>query len=260
MLVWWDGPAEACLNMAADEALAAESLRHGGPVVRFYGWTPTSVSLGAFQRLADARQVAAIAGVPVVRRPSGGGAIVHGSDLTYAAAVPRDHPWGGRPEVFYDAFHVAFVAELAHRGLAVRLHEPAPGAPPDAAADRFFCFDRRARGDVVLAVGTGSPAAADPKILGSAQRRHAGCVLQHGSLLLAANDDVGSQARHPGLWDFAAPVRDNARELAAAWMARIAAAAGLHVSWRATGFLEDRSPLVSMDAARFADERWTGRR
>jgi len=61
MLVWWDGPADAFLNMAADEALAAESLRHGGPVVRFYGWEPTSVSLGAFQRLADARQVAAIA-------------------------------------------------------------------------------------------------------------------------------------------------------------------------------------------------------
>ena len=95
MLVWWDGPADAFLNMAADEALAAESLRHGGPVVRFYGWQPTSVSLGAFQRLADARQVAAIAGTRLVRRPSGGGAIVHGSDLTYAAAVPKGHSWGG---------------------------------------------------------------------------------------------------------------------------------------------------------------------
>lgn len=258
ILVWWDGRASACLNMAADEALAEESLRHGCPVVRFYGWEPTSVSLGAFQRLGDARQCQAIAGTPLVRRPSGGGAIVHGSDLTYAAAVPRTHPWGGRPQAFYDAFHIAFVAELVARGLAARRHQPVPGSSAAADTERFFCFDRRAEGDVVVAVG-GGPDPADPKVLGSAQRRHAGCVLQHGSLLLRSNSDVGPAARHPGLVDIAAAAADP-RALAEAWIARVAAAAGLRADWQDAGFLSARASTLSTDAARFADEEWTGRR
>lgn len=257
ILVWWDGSADAGLNMAADEALAAESLRHGGPVLRFYGWEPTSVSLGAFQRLADARGIGAIAGVPIVRRPSGGGAIVHGSDLTYAAAVPKGHPWGGSPQTFYDAFHVAFVAELLHRGLPVRRHEPRrePGPVPDA--ERFFCFDRRAAGDVVAVRGAGT--IAGPKLLGSAQRRLAGCVLQHGSLLLRANAVVGPEARHPGLWDIAA-VGATPRELAEAWIARVSRAAGLRAAWQADGFLPGRREALSSAAARFADPCWTRRR
>lgn len=244
--------------MAADEALAAESLRHGGPVVRFYGWTPTSVSLGAFQRLAEARQVAAIAGTPLVRRPSGGGAIVHGSDLTYAAAVPKGHPWGGHAQAFYDAFHVALVGELVHRGLAARRHEPRPGSGADA--ERFFCFDRRAVGDVVVARPAGLPGEADPKLLGSAQRRLAGCVLQHGSLLLRENMGVGPEARHAGLWDLSTAGAGDPRELAEAWIGRLARAAGLRPVWPAAGFLPGRGAELSTDAARFADDAWTGRR
>lgn len=257
LLVWWDDPAEACLNMAADEALAAESLRHGGPVVRFYGWMPTSVSLGAFQRLADARQVAAITGTPLVRRPSGGGAIVHGSDLTYAAAVPKGHPWGGHPQAFYDAFHVALVAELVHRGLAARRHEPGVGGGADG--ELFFCFDRRAVGDVVVARSGAPHGEADPKVLGSAQRRLAGCVLQHGSLLLRANMAVGPAARHAGLWDFLGTAGDP-RELAEAWIGRLSRAAGLQPVWPDGGFLPGRRAELSIDAHRFADEAWTGRR
>ena len=258
LLVWWDEPADACLNMAADEALAAESLRHGGPVVRFYGWTPVSVSLGAFQRLAEARRVAAIAGTPLVRRPSGGGAIVHGSDLTYAAAVPKGHPWGGHAQAFYDAFHVALVAELMHRGLAARRHEPGPARGPDGA--QFFCFDRRAVGDVVVARSDGLPGEAEPKLLGSAQRRLAGCVLQHGSLLLRANSGVGPQARHAGLWDVSAAGPGDPRELAEAWIERLAQNAGLRPVWLDDGFLPGRRAELSIEAARFADEAWMGRR
>jgi len=269
ILVWWDEPAAGPLNMAADEALAAEALRHGGPVVRFYGWEPTGVSLGAFQRLADARQVEAIAAVPIVRRPSGGGAIVHGSDLTYAAAVPKTHPWGGRPQAFYDVFHAAAVAELVHRGVAARQHAPPPGgtasedmptgeeAPGDA--DLFFCFDRRAVGDVV-ATAAGATASGAAKLLGSAQRRLAGAVLQHGSLLLRANPGVGPAARHPGLWDLAAGGPGDPRDLAEAWIARLAAAAGLATDWQDAGFLSPRRTLLSTAAARFADDGWTGRR
>ena len=73
--IWWDEPADAFTNMAADELLAAEADRRGCLVVRFYGWEPASVSLGAFQEIAAARACDAIAGVPLVRRPSGGGAV-----------------------------------------------------------------------------------------------------------------------------------------------------------------------------------------
>lgn len=259
ILVWWDGSADAFLNMAADESLAAESLRHGGPVVRFYGWEPTSVSLGAFQRLADARRIASLVGTPIVRRPSGGGAIVHGSDLTYAAAVPKTHPWGGAPQTFYDAFHLALVAELVHRGLAARRHEPSPGRSPAGDAERFFCFDRRAAGDVVVA-GGGAATAGDPKVLGSAQRRLAGCVLQHGSLLLRSNPAVGSEARHPGVWDLSGTPPADSRDLATAWIDRLARGAGLRAAWQHAAFLPPRRAVLSMQAARFADDAWTGRR
>ena len=81
-----DGDADGLTNMAADEALAAEAVRRGGPVARFYGWREPTLSLGAFQPVAGARAITVDA---VVRRPSGGGAILHGTDLTYAAAIPR---------------------------------------------------------------------------------------------------------------------------------------------------------------------------
>ena len=159
-----DAAADGGWNMAADELLA-EGLPEGGVRMRLYGWSEPTLSLGAFQRIDEARGVAAIAGMPLVRRPSGGGAIVHGSDLTYAAAVPRDHPLGGRPQAFYTAFHAALVELLAELGVAARL-SAAVGGP-----DSFFCFDRRAEGDVVVAATGGSPAADDSKVLGSAQRR-----------------------------------------------------------------------------------------
>ena len=91
--------------MGADEVLAAEAVALDRPLVRVYDWSEPTVSLGGFQRLADAQSSSLIAGLPLVRRPSGGGAIVHGTDLTYAVAVPRGHVWGSDPQVLYDAFH-----------------------------------------------------------------------------------------------------------------------------------------------------------
>ena len=75
LTIWWDGAADGPTNMAADECLAAEAERRGSLVLRFYGWSDTTISLGGFQKIGDARQVEAIRGVPLVRRPSGGGAI-----------------------------------------------------------------------------------------------------------------------------------------------------------------------------------------
>lgn len=255
--VWWDEPADACTNMAADELLAAEADRRGCLVVRLYGWTPAGVSLGAFQEIAAARGRSDVAGLPLVRRPSGGGAIVHGTDLTYAAALPRAHAWGTAAQSLYDAFHAALVAELHDRGVAARQHRRSGPDDRDAA---FLCFDRRAEGDVVVAPAGSSPAAADPKILGSAQRRLAGVVLQHGSLLLRANPAAGPAARHPGILDLHPAAVADDREFAAAWLGRVARGCGATAAWQPGGFRPGREPAIAAAAARFGETRWLERR
>ena len=251
--VWCDGPADGPANMAADECLAEEATARNGPVVRLYGWTTTTVSLGGFQPIAAARAEPAIAGAPLVRRPSGGGAIVHGSDLTYAAAVPRSHPLGGRPQAFYNAFHAALVEVLAGMGVAARMW-PATRSGDDG----FFCFDRRAEGDVVVpAVGT---AGGDAKILGSAQRRLAAAVVQHGSLLLRRAGDVGVAARHPGLLDLHPPAVVGPGDIARPWLEHVARGLGAQVAWQPGEFARGREARISSLAVTYGTPRWLERR
>jgi lipoate-protein ligase A len=241
--------------MAADELLAVEAVALDRPLVRVYGWSGPTVSLGGFQRLADARAATVIAGLPLVRRPSGGGAIVHGTDLTYAVAVPRSHAWGSDPQVLYDAFHEALAAELRQRGVAAERHPGRDRAAGDE--DRLLCFDRRARGDLVVAA-----AAVDGhKILGSAQRRLRGAVLQHGSLLLRASPLPAAEARHPGLLDLHASVAAwDLREWVAAWLGRVAAAEGRPLECRTEPFCAARAEAIAAAAARFHDPAWLARR
>lgn len=250
--VWWDAPADGPTNMAADECLAAEADRVGGLCVRVYGWSHTTISLGGFQGIAEARGLETIRGLPLVRRPSGGGAIVHGSDLTYAAAVPKGHPWGGAAQLLYDALHHAMVETLAARGVVVWPERVAGGG------HSFFCFDRRAVGDLVMQAGNGNPPA---KVMGSAQRRLAGVVLQHGSLLLVGNPDLNAPVRHPGVADLAAadgPI--DADDLSRAWVERVAAALETQVSAQAAPFMRGREERVEALAARFREDCWTARR
>lgn len=257
LVAWWDEPAPGPENMAADELLADEAVARGGVFIRLYGWEGPAVSLGGFQRLAEAEACSAIAGLPLVRRPSGGGAILHGSDLTYAVAVPRDHAWGGDPQVLYDAFHESLAAELRDRGVAAALHPGRDRAAGDEG--RLFCFDRRARGDLVVRAEGHDPDG--HKILGSAQRRLRGAVLQHGSLLTRSLGSVAEAARHPGLvelhpaaggWDL--------RELVAAWLERVAAAAARPLELRPESFRADRDGAIAARAARFREAAWLARR
>jgi lipoate-protein ligase A len=262
--IWWDDEADGATNMAADECLAAEAERRGGLVMRLYRWATTTISLGGFQRIDDARQVGEIRGLPLVRRPSGGGAIVHGSDLTYAAAVPKSHPWGATPQVFYDALHGAMVELLADHGIRAWPH-PAAGEPPagyeprnGAAEQLFFCFDRRATGDLVMA---GLTAGGCSKIMGSAQRRLSGVVLQHGSLLLRGNTTVSGQARHPGVSDLVDRSRlPDEAGLSRAWGRRIADRLRGTIQEEDAPFVVGREAEVAAVAERFRDPRWTGRR
>lgn len=261
LVCWWDDVADGPVNMATDEALALEAERTRSVLVRLYGWTQTTLSLGGFQPVAEARGHPVLAGLPLVRRPSGGGGIIHGSDLTYAVAVPKDHPWGRAPQTLYDAFHGALVAELRGRKVATRLHG---GTVVGAAEEAFLCFDRRATGDVVVDSGdaaddtsTGGPG---HKILGSAQRRLAGVILQHGSLLWRSNQAVPAGFRHAGLTDLVVSLREgDLGEIARVWLDRVARSlGGGRVDHR--GFAEGREAVIARLTARFLDERWTSRR
>jgi lipoate-protein ligase A len=267
--VWCDEPADGPTNMAADEVLAGESLRRGAVLVRLYGWETTTISLGAFQKYEDALAAVEIQGLPLVRRPSGGGAIVHGSDLTYAAAVPKTHPWGASPQALYDALHEALVRTLAGIGVDAALWRPSQPVSAHADDESFFCFDRRASGDVVF-----RPAAsAEPddsagqagrghKIMGSAQRRLEGAVLQHGSLLLRQNTLVHGRAAHPGLADLVAAPADlpGNGQIVDRWLDLVAREARADVVRETGGFLAPRAEEVAGYAARFREPRWTARR
>lgn len=239
-----DGPA----NMAMDEAIL-ESLPAGGGRLRWYAWREPTVSLGVFQRYADWEAAEAFALFPVVRRPSGGGAILHGSDLTYAIAVDRSHPAAAAPELLYDAVHQSAVKAFQALGLdASRVL-----AGHDAWPDRFLCFHRRNVGDVVIGAS---------KVLGSAQRRHQRAVLQHGSILLRSATDLVS------VWPVEWPSLEGVEELSGGSLDQLTLARALTQGIAERLRLEpvedransNRSGGTSASENRFASLEWTRRR
>lgn len=159
--------------MAIDEAIADATIRgEAPPTLRFYEWEPPCLSLGHSQPFADvhARRSAA-AGYDIVRRITGGRAILHVDELTYSIAGPADVPQlsGGVLEVYH-----RLSAGLLD-GL-LRLSVPAdvtPGHNRTTGAGSPACFDAPSAHE--LTVG-------ERKLIGSAQCRRAGWLLQHGSL------------------------------------------------------------------------------
>lgn len=176
-----DGPAAGPWNMGVDEALLA-SAAGGAPALRFYAWRGPWLSLGYAQRLAPERRAACeAAGVGIVRRSTGGGAVLHGADLTYAVAAPEALlPDGLRAT--YAAIAGGLVAGLRQLGIAA---ERTPQAPPRGPGRVFDCFAEPA-GDEICVRGR--------KLVGSAQRRAGGLVLQHGSLRLAPDPPAARRA------------------------------------------------------------------
>ena len=168
-----DGLASGTWNMGVDEVLLASAAEGGVPTLRLYAWQGPWLSLGYGQRLGDERLAGcAEAGVGVVRRATGGLAVLHGADLTYAVAAPeRLLPAGLRPT--YETLAAALQGALRVLGVAAQRSAAAPaGAGPGG----FDCFAEPAADE--LCVG-------GRKLVGSAQRRGGGGVLQHGSLRLA---------------------------------------------------------------------------
>ncbi len=205
--------------MAFDEKLLdeAEDL-----VLRLYQWQPYAVSLGYFQRpdaslLAELKQ----AGLPCVRRMTGGGAILHADELTYSLAGPETHaPFDGDVENSYRFVHDAILEALrdyadsfdTNADFPVDMNADFPvgyaRAAPRAlrhSEQPFLCFARSTALDLV---------AKGRKLVGSAKRRRRGRALQHGSILLSPHPRQPEAITLAELWPKAPSAQDLGRRLA----------------------------------------------
>jgi len=230
-----DGPR----NMAADEALL-RSAAEGRASLRFYAWSGATVSLGYFQPAAVCRVFPLLAELPRVRRPSGGATLVHHHEVTYCLALPaplvgpKGFPWLAR-------MHQVIGDALRGFGVCARLHDGA-----EVKKGPVLCFLDHTPGDVLLH---------ESKIVGSAQRRRHGALLQHGAILLE---------RSP-----ATPELQGIRELAgvaitpADCIASVRETFAEDTGWelREEGWTEsERSDVERMIAEKYDGPAWTNKR
>ncbi|MEM1224534.1 MAG: lipoate--protein ligase family protein [Planctomycetota bacterium] len=244
----------AAENMATDQALLQSVARDRKPTLRFYQWKQPTLSLGYFQRRCDADPLLPPSddgdAVSVVRRSTGGGAIWHHHELTYSLTLPTDFAeMGARPDL-YKLVHESIRRILEDRNInAQPFYEMGrSGARPAAKPgdESFLCFQRRTGEDLIVA---------GYKVLGSAQRRTRGSILQHGSLLLSASPHARAL---PGLAELTGSPVDAgalAEELTQCIAER------LRVEFRA-GELSQREQedVEQIVNERFANSGWTDRR
>jgi len=165
-------------NMAQDEALLYEADRAGAAFLRLSRWSPPCLSFGRNEPACAHYDRAAIErlGLDVVRRPTGGRAVWHEHELTYAVAAPVAA--FGTLRASYRAIHERLAAALRRLGAAAALaaDRGAPALDDTSGA----CFAAPVGGEVVVA---------GRKLVGSAQVRHGSAFLQHGSMLLGGSQE-----------------------------------------------------------------------
>ena len=155
-----------------------ESVRAGAPpIIRFYRWSPACLSLGRNQPAAGEYDRGAIRalGIDVVRRLTGGRAVLHHRELTYSACFPDGAL--GSPREAYASLNRGLALGLRLLGVPAELQG---ASSPPGALSADACFRHPAAGEVV---------ADGRKLIGSAQVREGGVTLQHGSLLFGDDQD-----------------------------------------------------------------------
>ena len=175
-----DAAAGGAWNMAVDEVLL-DGVAAGTtpPTLRFYQWMPPCLSLGYFQPfdVVDVDGCRAL-GIEVVRRPTGGRAILHDRELTYSVALPASllgHDGGVLPS--YYRLSLALQDGLSGLGVPATL---APESVGSSGQHGPVCFDRPSAHEILLN---------GRKLVGSAQMRRGGGLLQHGSILIEPRID-----------------------------------------------------------------------
>ena len=189
-------------NLATDQAIS-EQVRDGAslPTLRFYSWNHPTLSLGYAQpiSLVDTGLATRLK-IQIVRRSTGGQAILHDDELTYSIALPRTHTLAQKGIMAsYQLFNNAFARGFKQLGLPVT---QGPWTPAPQSYQEAVCFG---------APSTHELATGDHKMLGSAQTRVGGTMLQHGSFPLSHNSTLHDLLGQPkplawqGLRDFLTP-------------------------------------------------------
>lgn len=177
-----DPPLDGRLNMAIDEAMlmAADSGLSEAPTLRLYEWREAAVSIGYLQSAS----FFSAAGLPVVRRITGGRAVLHGSDLTYSIVLDSSHPLFSQGVLgAYKAISRCIAQALKELGVDAGFARQ--GSKPDARSEA--CFYVPSRQEVLVG---------GKKIAGSAQRRLKNALLLHGSIMLTIDEALLRRVFH----------------------------------------------------------------
>jgi lipoate-protein ligase A len=239
-----DPPAAGPWNMAVDEALLLSD-EFDGITLRFYQWSDPTLSLGYFQPLAERDQHTTSQNCTVVRRASGGGAILHDQELTYSLVAPVAQRFGATAAELYDVAHQALCEVLSKWNIQAHLC-CAEDVLNRGKAEPFLCFQRRSRGDVLLGAH---------KICGSAQRRHQARVLQHGSLLLGRS---AAAPELPGIRELSA-TSPEASDVCSAWQASLARRLRMTCIVSSLSSLEVEQSRAIVEG-KFGSPKWTAKR
>ena len=173
------GPCGASYNMALDEAIAAAVRKDSAPpTLRLYGWDKPAVSIGCFQRISDVNIDYCIEKkIPIVRRPTGGRAILHNLELTYSFSA----------KISYGIFSKGLLDNYKKISYALSLALTKCGFSPGIMMDRKtmnysspLCFQSTSYGEITIN---------NKKIIGSAQKRWTDGFLQQGSIPYTIDKD-----------------------------------------------------------------------
>lgn len=172
------------MNMAIDESIMIAH-REGlvPPTIRFYQWSPPAVSLGYFQDLQKEIDVDVCQdmGIDIVRRPTGGKAVLHDKELTYSFIIRENHPLVNNSILeTYKKISGGMIRGLSYLGVAAELVPLREKSEIHHSDFKSICFSFPSRYEVQVE---------GKKIVGSAQVRKREIVLQHGSLLIELEKD-----------------------------------------------------------------------
>lgn len=168
------GPCDAFYNMAIDEAIATEVKKgFAPPTLRLYSWNRPSLTLGCFQKASDINiEYCRRHDIPVVRRPTGGRAILHGDELTYSFSAKTDlGPFSHGLLDSYRRISIAF--SRAFKKIGVTVESKKEREEGRALSRNPLCFQSSSYGEIL---------AGNKKLMGSAQKRWDDCLLQQGSI------------------------------------------------------------------------------
>jgi lipoate-protein ligase A len=233
--------ADGAANMAADEVLL-EAASQGKASLRCYGWSVPTLSLGYFQAAAARSSDPCFVELPWVRRATGGEALVHHFEITYALALPSGLPWQKHGDSWICRMHGIIRAALSSLGVP----RQGCGETEEKRLGDFLCYLHHTPGDVLLD---------GHKVVGSAQRKRHGALLQHGGILLATSPFTPAL---PGINDLCGAQLTNTlvREAVTAEFVRQTGWMVHGSEWTAA----ERHRCQELTAGRYANPLWNAKR